>query len=133
MFGNQFINQQSVDRINQQIQELERLKNGFQNMPQQPTNIINVGNPSQNDFKAQFVNENDKVEEILVNCKTAFISPKNGYLKIKDINGDITEYILTKPKTEQELYIEELENKLYEYEHSKSNTKNSKPTTNNIE
>lgn len=115
MYPNIYNPQLSVDRINQQIQELERMKNGYQQM-QQPTNIINVGNSLQNDFKAQYLNENEKVEDILVQCKTAFISPKNGYLKIKDINGDITEYILKKPKTEQELYIEQLERKVNEYE-----------------
>lgn len=122
MFGNPYVNQGNIDRIDLQIKELERLKNNMINPPQPTQNIINVGGANQNDFKAQFLNENDKVEEILVGCKTAFICPINGYLKIKDVNGDITEYILTKPKTKEELYIEELEKKVKEYEQSINST-----------
>lgn len=132
MFGNPYLPQANIDRIDQQIKDLERLKNSYQNIAQPTQNIINVGGNSQSDFKAQFVNDNEKVEEILVNCKTAFISPKNGYLKIKDLNGDITEYILTKPKTEQELYIEELERKIKDYEYAINTTNNEirEPSTN---
>ncbi len=107
--------------IDTEIKRLEEMKQ--RNSLMQPIqNIINTN--SNFDFEARFVNENDKVDEILIQRKTAFICPQNGYLKIKEIKGDITEYILTKPKTPEELKIEELERRIEEYE-SKLNTTNS--------
>ena len=112
MYGsNPFINPQSnIDRINNQIKELEGLKNQYQSIPQQPIqNIINT-TPSQNiEFEARFLNENEEPENIPINRRTAFISPKKGYLKIKELNGDITSYELIPPKDEKDLRIEELE------------------------
>ena len=133
MFGNPYLPQFNTGKIDEQIKELERIKNSYQAVSQPTQNIINVGNASNNDFKAQYINDNEVPEEILVNSRTAFISPKNGYLKIKEINGEITEYILTKPKTKEELYIEELERKIYEYEHNSTNIKIGEPTTNDNE
>lgn len=122
MFNNPYFNQQSnIERINNQIKELENLKGQYQNIPQQPIqNIINT-NANQNiEFEARFVNENEEVENIPINRKTAFISPKNGYLKIKEINGDITKYDLIPPKDEKDLRIEELEKKIKEMEEQKN-------------
>lgn len=126
MYNNMFNNpQMNIDKINQQIQELERLKTGYQVMPNQPMNVFNVGNTPQIDFEARMLNENEKVEDLLVQRKTAFISLKNRQLSIKEINGDITTYEIILPKDEKDLKIEELERKLkdYEYEHNKTNDK----------
>lgn len=123
MYGYNFNPQVSIDRINQQISELEKMKSNFQNVPQpQPIqNIINTN--SQNiDFEARIINENEKVDEILVTRRTAFISPENGYLKIKEIDGTITEYGLIVPKTPEQLKIEELERRLSIYEQSNNST-----------
>ena len=123
MYGNQNFPMNNLDNINRQINELERLRQNLQ-APQQPIqNIINTNTP-QIDFEARFLNENDNVEEILVQRKTAFISPKNGYLKIKDVNGDITTYELIVPKTPEQLKIEELERRLERYEQSNDRTNN---------
>lgn len=118
----------SID-IDRRIEDLQRLKQQYQ-ASQQPINIYNNTNTSTTDFKAQYIGENDNVEDLLVNCKTCFICTKNGTMKIKEINGDITEYIITKPKTEQELYIEELEKKVYEYEHNTTNNESTKSSGN---
>lgn len=118
MFG--FNPQMNIDRINQQIQDLERMKTGFQNIPQQPIqNIINT-NASNIDFEARILKENEKVEEILVQRKTAFIDLINGKLSIKELNGDIKEYELVLPKTKEQLKIEELERKLSQYENERN-------------
>ena len=122
MYG--YNQQLNLDRINQQINELERLKSGVQAMPQQPIqNIINT-NPAQIQFEARYLKNNEKVEEILVQHKTAFIDEKNGYLKVKDIDGTITTYELVLPKDEKDLKIEELERRLKEYECSNDTTIN---------
>lgn len=119
-----------MDRIDNQIRELENLKKGYQNMPQQPTqNIFNVGNSPQTDFEAVILNENQNPNEILVKHKTMFFEPKKGKLSIKEINGDITSYDVIMPKDEKDIKIEELERKIKEYEYELS-TINSDGSTN---
>lgn len=103
--------------IDRRIEDLQRLKNNYQNMPfQQPINVYNNVNTQNSLFEARFLDENEKVDEILVKNKTAFIDRLNGKLTIKEINGNIEEFELIVPKTEQELKIEELEKKVKEYE-----------------
>lgn len=119
-----------MDRIDNQIRELENLKKGYQNLPQQPTNIFNVGNNTpQINFEARILEENEKPEEILVQRKTAFIDLKKGLLSIKEINGDIKEFKIELPKTPEQLKIEELERKVKDYEYELS-TINGNSSTN---
>lgn len=134
MFNNPYFNQQSnIERINNQIKELENLKGQYQNIPQQPIqNIINTNANQSIEFEARFVNENEEVENIPINRKTAFISPKNGYLKIKEINGDITKYDLIPPKDEKDLRIEELEKKIKEMEEQKNEHTNINGTVDEV-
>lgn len=121
----------NIERINQQIADLERLKGNIQAIPQQPIqNIINTN--SNIDFEARYLNENEKPDEIIVQRKTCFISLKNGYIAIKELNGDITKYDIVIPKTPEQLKIEELERRLSEYEHRTNNEIN-EPSTNDIE
>lgn len=110
-----------MDRIDNQIKELENLKKGYQNMSQQPTqNIFNVGNAPQTDFEAVILNENQNPNEILVKRKTMFFEPKKGKLSIKEVNGDIISYDVVMPKTSEQLKIEELERKIKDYEYELS-------------
>lgn len=82
---------------------------------QQPIqNIINTQMPSNDMFMAQYLKENEQVENIFVNQKTAFIDLKNNLLKIKEINGNITVYGLIPPKDEKDLKIEKLEKEILE-------------------
>lgn len=119
-----------MDRIDNQIRELENLKKGYQNLPQQPTNIFNVGNNTpQINFEARMLEENEKPEEILVQRRTAFIDLKKGLLSIKEINGDIKEFKIELPKTPEQLKIEELERKVKDYEYELS-TINGNSSTN---
>lgn len=121
-----------ITDIDKRIADLEQLKKNYQQLPQQtPINIFN-GNMTQ--FEARYLNDNDKVEEILVQHKTCFIDLKNRFIAIKEINGDITKYEILIPKTEEQLKIEELERKLNEYEriYTTSNEK-PEPTTNDNE
>ncbi len=108
-----------IDRIDNQIKELENLRKNYQNMPQQQPiqNIINT-NGSQMEFEARILNENENPNEILVQRKTMFFEPKKGKLYIKELNGDIKEYDVVLPKTEEQLKIEELERRLSVYEQS---------------
>jgi hypothetical protein len=111
MFGNPYYNNFSnpIDRIDNQMKELENLKRNYQNSQTQPIqNIINT-NGSQIDFEARILNENEKPDEILIQRKTAFIDLKNGVLSIKELNGEIKSYKIELPKTPEQLKIEELE------------------------
>ena len=111
MFGNPYYNAYSnpIDRIDNQMKELENLKRNYQNSQARPIqNIINT-NGSQIDFEARILSENEKPDEIPIQRKTAFIDLKNGVLSIKDVNGKIEEYKIEIPKTPEQLKIEELE------------------------
>ncbi len=122
-----------IDRIDNQIKELENLRKNYQNMPQQQPiqNIINT-NGSQMEFEARILNENENPNEILVQRKTMFFEPKKGKLYIKELNGDIKEYDVVLPLDEKDLKIQELERRLNElsnaYEHGSTNEENAKPT-----
>lgn len=123
-----------IDRIDNQIKELENLRKNYQNMPQQQPiqNIINT-NGSQMEFEARILNENENPNEILVQRKTMFFEPKKGKLYIKELNGDIKEYDVVLPKTEEQLKIEELERRLSVYEQSTNvvtNNEEQKSTSN---
>ena len=123
-----------IDRIDNQIKELENLRKNYQNMPQQQPiqNIINT-NGSQMEFEARILNENENRNEILVQRKTMFFEPKKGKLYIKELNGDIKEYNVILPKTKEQLKIEELERRLSVYEQSTNvvtNNEEQKPTSN---
>lgn len=121
-----------IDRIDNQIKELENLRKNYQNMPQQQPiqNIINT-NGSQMEFEARILNENENPNEILVQRKTMFFEPKKGKLYIKELNGDIKEYDVVLPLDEKDLKIQELERRLNElsnaYEHGSTNEENAKP------
>lgn len=111
-----------LQRIDRQIEDLQRLKANMQNLnvgiPQQPINNI-ITTPQQMVqpqpiFEAKFTTENPS--DILVTNKTAFINLKDGKLSIKEVDGEIKEYYLILPKDEKDLKIENLENKLREME-----------------
>lgn len=122
-----------IDRIDNQIKELENLRKNYQNIPQQQPiqNIINT-NGSQMEFEARILNENENPNEMLVQRKTMFFEPKKGKLYIKELNGDIKEYDVVLPLDEKDLKIQELERRLNElsnaYEHGSTNEENAKPT-----
>lgn len=117
-----------LSRIDRQIEDLQRLKASYQNMPQQPiNNIINTPAPvsMQPIFEAKFTTENPA--DIFVANKTAFIDLKNGKLTIKEIDGEIKEYFLILPKDEKDLKIENLERKLREMEAKINTSYNQQP------
>ena len=96
-----------------------------ENQPQQPIqNIINTQMPFNNMFMAQYLKDNEKVEEIFVNHKTAFIDLKNKQLKVKEINGDVVTYGLILPKDEKDIKIEMLEQQIKKLEEMFNNESN---------
>lgn len=108
--------------------------NNYREMPQpqQPIqNIINTQMPLNNLFMAQYLKDNEKVEDIFVNHKTAFIDLKNKQLKIKEVNGDITTYEILLPKDEKDIKIEMLEQQIKDLKEMFNNESNANVPTNN--
>lgn len=103
-----------IQRIDRQIEDLQRLKANYQGMNQPPINNIINTQPTQPIFEAKFTNENPS--DIFVQNKTAFINLKNGLLSIKEPDGNIQEYGIILPRDEKDVKIENLENKLREME-----------------
>ena len=127
-------NPMEINRIDRQIEDLQRLKASYQNMPatQPINNIINTPTPvtAQPIFEAKFTTENPA--DIYVANKTAFIDLKNGKLSIKETDGEIKEYFLILPKDEKDIKIENLERKIKEMENKISNySTNTVDTINN--
>lgn len=118
-----------IQRIDRQIEDLQRLKSNMQSMgvaPQPPiNNIITTPQqmmPTQPIFEAKFTTENPS--DILVNNKTAFINLRDGKLSIKEVDGELKEYYLILPKDEKDIKIENLENKLRAMEEKLNNQMN---------
>lgn len=103
-----------LQRIDRQIEDLQRLKTNYQQMtqPMPINNIINTQN--QPVFEAKFTNENPS--DIFVPNKTAFIDLKNGVLTIKETDGEMKQYEIILPKDEKDIKIENLETKIKEME-----------------
>lgn len=131
MFGNPYYNQQvSVDRINSQIAELEKMRSQIQ-QPMQPANInqtFQLGSQSQ----MKYVNSIKEVENELTTNDTPFFSKDLSVLWIKDSRGNIKSYEIKEivQKDEKDLTIESLQNEL---DKLRKEIENAKPIDNNAD
>lgn len=115
MYG--FNPQANVDRINQQIRELEDLRNGYQQMPQQqPINNIINQQPSQNAINNmvewRILNENEEVDNLYVKNKTLFINENT--MVLKGVNGSLEKWEIKKiyPIDKKDEKINQLEEEI---------------------
>lgn len=122
----------SIDRINSQIAELEKLKTQVPNI--QPI-TQNFQLAPQNVLRQ--VNSIDDVQKEYVNCETPFFSKDMTVLWVKNINGEIKTYELNEviQKDEKDLQIDMLKaqidemRKKYEYnDNFNESIKNEKST-----
>jgi Flp pilus assembly CpaF family ATPase len=119
--------QVNIDRINNQIRELEDLKTQYQSMQnqQQPVNNINVSQQvpqnSQSLYEMKVLNDNDEVENIFVNNNAIFIG--NDKMQIKKLDGTIEKYEIKKiyPVDKKDLKIQELEKELNKLKEAMAN------------
>ena len=109
MYNNNYM----VDNLIRQREKIDEMLKNYQT-PQQPMNVFNVG--TQIEFEAKIISKDEKPNEIIVQRKTAFICFENGTLTIKEINGDLKEYKLIIPKTQEQIENEELKRKVRELE-----------------
>ena len=122
MFNNPYTTiynpQASIDRINTQIAELEKLKNQIpQTTMQQPTNLTqNFQLAPSNNVAIRYADSIDDVQKSLVIGDTPFFSKDLSILWIKNTKGEIKSYSVTEiiQKDEKDLQIESLQAQIAE-------------------
>ncbi len=123
MYGNPYMpqtfnRQEAVDRINAQMNELEKMKQQMQQpQPQQPTNLTqNFQLTPTNNNVIRYATSIEEVNRDMVIGDTPYFSKDMSVVWIKNTKGDIKTYELTEiiPKDEKDLRIEYLEAQLEE-------------------
>ena len=117
MYNNIYNPQASIDRINNQINELEKLKSQMQQPIQPPTNLTqNFQLAPQNKDVIKYANSMEEVQKDLVLGDTPYFSKDMSVVWIKSTNGNIKTYELNEiiPKDEKDLKIEYLQAQIEE-------------------
>lgn len=124
MYGNPYMpqsfnRQEAVDRINAQMNELEKMKQQMQQpiQPQQPTNLTqNFQLAPQNRDVIKYASSIDEVNRDMVIGDTPYFSKDMSVVWVKSTNGNIKTYELTEiiPKDEKDLQIEFLQSQIEE-------------------
>lgn len=130
--NNYYNRQETVDRINAQQNELERMKQQLQ-QPQQPTNLTqNFQLTPPNNNVIRYATSMEEVQRDMVIGDTPYFSKDMSVVWIKNTKGEIKTYELTEiiPKDEKDLRIEYLEAQLEEI---KKGMKKDESNTNIIE
>ena len=115
MFNNPYYNSQaSVDRINNQIAELEKMRNQLQQV--QPTNLTQNFQIAPNNASIRYADSLEKVEKEFVIADTPFFSKDWSVLWLKNASGEIKTYELREivKKDEKDLQIEFLQAQIEE-------------------
>lgn len=122
MYGNPYMpqtfnRQEAVDRINAQMNELEKMKQQMQ-QPQQVQQPItqNFQLAPQNNDVIRYATSIDEVNRDMVIGDTPFFSKDMSIVWIKNAKGDVKTYELTEiiPKDEKDLKIEFLQAQIEE-------------------
>lgn len=125
MYGNYLTNPQvSLDRINAQINELEKMKQQMQQPVQAPTNLTqNFQIAPTNRDVIKYANSMDEVSRDLVMGDTPYFSKDMSVVWVKNTKGEIKTYELNEiiPKDEKDIKIELL---LAEIQELKKEVKN---------
>ncbi len=107
----------SLDRINNQIAELEKMKSQMQQPIQPPTNLTQNFQlaPSNRDV-IKYANSIDEVQRDMVIGDTPYFSKDMSVVWVKNTKGDIKTYELTEiiPKDDKDIQIEFLQSQIEE-------------------
>lgn len=139
MYNNAFYNPQvSLDRINAQISELEKLRSQVQQMPnqmQQPSINQTFQLTPNNQNSIKYVNSVEEVQKELVFTDSVFLNKDMNVMWLKNAKGEIKAYGLTEiiEKDQKDLIIEDLMAQIQELkgvnnERDRTNVENEKPT-----
>lgn len=139
MYNNAFYNPQvSLDRINAQISELEKLRSQVQQIPnqmQQPSINQTFQLTPNNQNSIKYVNSVEEVQKELVFADSVFLNKDMNVMWLKNAKGEIKAYGLTEiiEKDQKDLIIEDLMAQIQELkgvnnERDRTNVENEKPT-----
>ena len=124
MFGNPYMQQQNLDKINDQIKQLENIRNQIQ----QPIQPITQNFQLASSKEMRFANSSEEVSKEYVTVDTPFFSKDMTILWLKKPTGDVKTYELKEivKKDEKDLQIEFLQAQIEELkkgmkENAKSN------------
>ena len=131
MYNNPYMNsynpQMTVDRINAQMNELEKMKQQIQQPVQQPTNLTQNFQlaPSNRDV-IKYASSLEEVNRDMVIGDTPFFSKDMSVVWIKNTKGEIKTYELNEiiPKDDKDIQIEMLQAQINEM---KGMIKNARP------
>lgn len=133
MYNNPFNSynpQMNIDRINGQIQELQKIREQLQQTPSQPTNLTQNFQlaPSNNNI-LKYAGSIEDVKNSIVIGDTPFFSKDMSVVWIKDTKGNIKIYELNEiiEKDDKDLKIEYLQAQIEEL---KKGMVNNEPVTN---
>lgn len=121
MYNNPYINninsQANIDRINNQISELQRIKEQMQQPTPTPTNLTQNFQlaPTQREAM-KYANSIDDVRREQVGVDTPYFSKDMSVVWVKNTKGDIKTYELVEiiPKDEKDIKIEYLQAQIEE-------------------
>ena len=114
---NVYNSQASIDRINAQMNELEKMKQQLQQPVQQPTNLTqNFQIAPTNRDVIRYATSIDEVQRDMVIGETPYFSKDMSVVWIKNTKGEIKTYELNEimPKDEKDLTIEYLQAQINE-------------------
>lgn len=125
--------QASLDRINTQIAELEKMKSQIQQPTPQPTNLTqNFQISPTNREVIRYANSSDEVQRDMVIGDTPYFSRDMSIVWIKNTKGEVKTYELKEiiPKDEKDLQIEFLQAQIEELKKGMIN--NARPSDANV-
>ena len=126
--------QASIDRINNQIAELEKLKNQIPQSPiPQPTNLTqNFSLAPTNQVLMKYANSIDDVKKEIVVNDTPYFSNDLSIVWIKNAKGNIKSYELKEivEKDEKDLLIESLQIQINQLKEVMNNAKSNNTNVN---
>lgn len=136
MYNNPYMNmynpQASIDKLNEQINNLEKMKAQMQ-QPQQPTNLTQNFQlaPTSRDV-IRYATSIEEVQRDMVIGETPYFSKDMSVVWIKNLKGEIRTYELTEivPKDEKDLQIELLQSQINDLR--KEMRKNERIDTNDV-
>ncbi|MBO7611053.1 MAG: hypothetical protein J6T23_02455 [Elusimicrobia bacterium] len=117
-FNNVYNPQANLDKINEQISQLEKMRQQMQQPVQtpQPTNLTQNFQLAPTNHTMKFVNTIDDVNKEIVYYDTPFFSKDMTVMWIKNTKGDIKSYELNEivPKDAKDMQIEYLQAQIEE-------------------
>lgn len=116
-YFNTYSPQTNIDRINNQITELENMKKQINQQPMQPTNLTqNFQLAPTNQSSMRFANSIEDVKKSVILGETPFFSNDMSVLWVKNNKGEIKSYELNEiiPKDEKDMQIELLMSQIQE-------------------